>query len=119
MSKGIMANSALNAAAGMLLLVMGFACSIVAARLLGPEANGIIAFSLWIATTGALIAELGTGVILLRKLPELRSQGYGEERRRGFAAYLAIPTVISTVERSSFFGTILMRPGSPRSTTQV
>lgn len=97
MSKGIMANSALNAAAGMLLLVTGFACSIIAARMLGPEANGIIAFSLWLATTGALIAELGTGVILLRKLPELRSQGYDEERRRGFAAYLAIPTVISTI----------------------
>jgi O-antigen/teichoic acid export membrane protein len=97
MSKGIMANSAMNAAAGMLLLVTGFACSIIAARMLGPEANGIIAFSLWMATTGALIAELGTGVILLRKLPELRAQGYDDRRRLGFAAYLAVPMIISTV----------------------
>lgn len=97
MTKGIVANSALNAAAGMLMLVTGFACSIIAARLLGPEANGIIAFSLWLATTGALVAELGTGVILLRMLPQLRAQGYDEGRRRGFAAFLVTPTLISTV----------------------
>lgn len=97
MAKGIVANSALNAAAGMLLLLTGFACSIIAARLLGPEANGIIAFSLWLATTGALVAELGTGVILLRMLPQLRAQGYDAARRRGFAAFLVTPTLISTV----------------------
>lgn len=96
MSKGIVANSALNAAAGMLLLVTGFACSIIAARILGPEANGIIAFSLWLSTTGALVAELGTGVMLLRMLPQLRAEGYDATRRRGFAAYLAAPTVVST-----------------------
>jgi len=96
MAKGIVANSALNAAAGMLLLLTGFACSIIAARLLGPEANGIIAFSLWLATTGALVAELGTGVILLRMLPQLRAQGYDAGRRRGFAAFLVTPTLIST-----------------------
>jgi len=96
MSKGIMANSALNAAAGMMLLVTGFACSIIAARILGPEANGIIAFSLWLATTGALVAELGTGVMLLRMLPQLRAEGYEAARRRGFAAYLAAPTILST-----------------------
>jgi O-antigen/teichoic acid export membrane protein/alpha-beta hydrolase superfamily lysophospholipase len=97
MAKGIVANSALNAAAGMLMLLTGFACSIIAARLLGPEANGIIAFSLWLATTGALVAELGTGVILLRMLPQLRAQGYDAARRRGFAAFLVTPTLISTV----------------------
>ncbi|WP_246697340.1 hypothetical protein [Rhizobium sp. G21] len=86
MSKNIMANSMLNAAAGMLLLVTGFVCSIVAARLLGPEANGVIAFSLWFATTGALVAELGTGVLLMRMLPKLKVEGYDEKRRRGFAA---------------------------------
>jgi O-antigen/teichoic acid export membrane protein len=91
-----MANSALNAAAGMLLLVTGFACSIIAARLLGPEANGIIAFSLWLSATGALVAELGTGVLLLRMLPQLRAEGHDAARRRGFAAYLAAPTLLST-----------------------
>jgi O-antigen/teichoic acid export membrane protein len=69
MSKGIMSNSIMNAAAGMLLLVTGFACSILVARLLGPEANGTIAFALWIGATGSLVAELGTGVLLLRLLP--------------------------------------------------
>lgn len=96
MASGIVANSVLNAAAGMLLLVTGFASSIIAARLLGPEANGIIAFSLWLSATGALVAELGTGVILLRMLPQLRAEGYDPAQRRGFAAFLVTPTLIST-----------------------
>jgi O-antigen/teichoic acid export membrane protein len=97
MTKSIMANSALNAAAGLTLLATGFACSIIAARLLGPEANGIIAFSLWLTTTGALVAELGTGITLLRILPQLKVQGYSTEERRGFAAYLLHPTILSTL----------------------
>jgi O-antigen/teichoic acid export membrane protein len=97
MAKSIVANSALNAAAGLTLLAVGFACSIIAARLLGPEANGIIAFSLWLVTTGALVAELGTGVTLLRLLPQLKVQGYSADDRRGFAAYLMQPTIVSTL----------------------
>ena len=92
-----MANSALNAAAGLTLLATGFICSIIAARLLGPGANGVIAFSLWLVTTGALVAELGTGITLLRILPQLKVQGYDDDQRRGFAAYLMTPTVISTL----------------------
>lgn len=97
MSKGIVANSVLNAAAGMTLLVVGFACSIVTARLLGPEANGIIAFSLWMGVTIALVAELGTGITLLRLLPQLKGQGYGEADRKGFAARLLRPVAVATV----------------------
>lgn len=97
MSKNIVANSVLNAASGLMLLVTGFASSIVAARLLGPEANGTIAFSLWLAATGALIAELGTGVLLLRILPQLKVQGVDERRRLGFSAYLMRPVVAATL----------------------
>ncbi|MBC7152570.1 MAG: polysaccharide biosynthesis C-terminal domain-containing protein [Rhizobium sp.] len=97
MVKRIVANSALNAAAGLALLLIGFVCSIITARLLGPEANGIIAFSLWLAVTAALISELGTGVILLRLLPQLKVQGHDDAARRGFAAYLLRPVVLATV----------------------
>ncbi|WP_137156877.1 polysaccharide biosynthesis C-terminal domain-containing protein [Rhizobium sp. FKL33] len=108
MAKGVLVNSALNAAAGMLLLVTGFACSIIAARLLGPEANGVIAFSLWFATTGALVAELGTGVLLMRMLPKLRLEGYDEKRRRGFAALLLTPTLISTAVLAVLYALIFL-----------
>lgn len=97
MSKGIMSNSIMNAAAGMLLLVTGFACSILVARVLGPEANGTIAFALWIGVTGSLVAELGTGVLLLRLLPQLKARGVDDVGRRGFAAYLALPVIASTI----------------------
>lgn len=89
MSKGIMANSLLNAAAGLTMLVTGFACSIIAARLLGPEANGIITFSFWLSTTATMIAGLGTDVILPRMLPQLKARGYDAMARRGFGAHLA------------------------------
>lgn len=97
MSTGIMSNSIMNAAAGMLLLVTGFASSIFIARVLGPEANGTVAFALWIGATGALVAELGTGVLLLRLLPQLKARGVDEKSRQGFAAYLALPVIASTL----------------------
>lgn len=97
MTQGIVANSAFNAAAGLTLLATGFVCSIFTARMLGPEANGIIAFSVWLASTAALVAELGTGILLLRLLPRLRGEGYSDQERKGFAAYLLWPVVGSTL----------------------
>lgn len=103
-NRNIVANSVLNAASGLALLVTGFACSIVAARLLGPEANGTIAFALWLAATGALIAELGTGVLLLRILPQLKVQGASDAARLGFAAYLLRPVAAATLLMLAFYG---------------
>ncbi|WP_337267790.1 oligosaccharide flippase family protein [Oryzifoliimicrobium ureilyticus] len=97
MSKGIIANSVMNAAGGMLLLLAGFFCSILTARLLGPEDNGIIAFSLWLCTTGAAIAELGSGITMARLLPQLEVQGYSARQRRGFAAILLLLMLASTL----------------------
>ena len=97
MSNGIIANSVMNAAAGMLLLATGFASSIITARLLGPEANGIVAFSLWLVVTGASIAELGSSITLLKTLPQLSAQGYDSRRRMGFASILVTFMVFSTV----------------------
>lgn len=97
MSKGIIANSMMNAAAGMLLLLTGFISSIITARLLGPEANGIVAFSLWLVVTGASIAELGSSITLLKTLPQLSAEGYDARRRRGFAAILVSFMMFSTV----------------------
>ncbi len=97
MNRSIMLNSVINAAAGLLLLVSGFCCSVIVARLLGPEANGTVAFALWLTTTGSLVAELGTGVLLLRLLPQLKAKGIDERARRGFAAYLAFPVLVTTV----------------------
>ena len=87
----------MNAAAGMLLLLAGFVSSIITARLLGPEANGIVAFSLWLVVTGASIAELGSSITLLKTLPKLNSQGFDAKRRLGFASILVTFMLLSTV----------------------
>jgi O-antigen/teichoic acid export membrane protein/dienelactone hydrolase len=97
MANGIVANSIVNALAGFMLLVTGFASAIITARLLGPEANGIIAFSLWLVVSGASIAELGSSIMLLKMVPQLKAEGYSEQRRKGFAAILITPTLFATV----------------------
>jgi O-antigen/teichoic acid export membrane protein/dienelactone hydrolase len=97
MSKGIIANSIVNALAGFMLLITGFASAIITARLLGPEANGIIAFSLWLVISGASIAELGSSIMLLKMMPQLKAQGYSESRRKGFAAILITPTLFAVI----------------------
>jgi O-antigen/teichoic acid export membrane protein len=97
MSNSIVVKSALNAAAGLSLLLVGFVCSVIVARVLGPEANGVIAFSLWLAFTASLVAELGTGVTLMRLLPQLKGDGFSDLERRGFAARLLRPVVLSTL----------------------
>ncbi|MDR7033313.1 oligosaccharide flippase family protein [Mesorhizobium sp. BE184] len=122
MTKGIMSNSIVNAAAGMLLLVTGFCCSVIVARLLGPEANGTIAFALWIAATGSLIAELGTGILLMRLLPQLKTAGLDHDRRRAFAAYLAYPVLAATLLLAVVYVGIFQAPRAAewiKSTTHV
>ena len=96
MQKNLMTNSAVNAAAGMLMLFTGIISSIIAARLLGPEANGIIAFSAWLSLSGTMIAGLGTDVIMMRTLPQLKFAGIDALRRRGFASYLGWAVVCAT-----------------------
>lgn len=95
MANGIIANSIVNALAGFMLLITGFASAIITARLLGPEANGIIAFSLWLVLSGASIAELGSSIMLLKMMPQLKVQGYDAQRRRGFAAILITRTLFA------------------------
>lgn len=84
MEAALIRKSIFNAAAGMTMLVTGFICSIITARLLGPEANGIVAFAFWLTTTGTMIAGLGNDVLLPRMLPQLKQNGYTPRQRRGF-----------------------------------
>ncbi len=102
----VVRNSALNAAAGMTMLITGFISSIIVARLLGPEANGVIAFCVWLATTGGLVAELGTGVSLLRLLPQLRMNGHDTAKRLQFASWLARPVAFVTLAMVLAYGLI-------------
>jgi len=103
MQKNLMTNSAVNAAAGMLMLFTGIVSSIIAARLLGPEANGIIAFSAWLSLSGTMIAGLGSDVIMMRTLPQLKYAGIDALRRRGFASYLGWVVVAATAVLLFFY----------------
>lgn len=107
----IMRNSALNAVAGMATLVTGFVSAVIVARLLGPEANGTVAFAIWLAMTGSLVAELGTGISLLRILPQLRLRGFGDQARLRFAAWLAWPVTLTTLAIAAVYGLVIWYSG--------
>lgn len=47
-------------------LIFGFASTIIVARVLGAEQNGIVAYAIWLSTTAVGIAELGIGNVLTR-----------------------------------------------------
>lgn len=97
MASTLVRKSIFNAAAGLTMLVTGFICSIITARLLGPEANGIVAFAFWLTTTGMLVAGFGSDVLLPRMLPQLQQQGHDERERRAFTAYIAQFVVLAMV----------------------
>ncbi len=97
MARSIVTKSLFNAAAGMTMLITGFASSIITARLLGPEANGLVAYAFWLTTTGTLIAGLGCDVLFARMLPQLAAKGYDARQRLGFAAFMAQFVVLVTL----------------------
>lgn len=119
MSGSIVKNSLLNAVSGLTFLVVGFVSSIVVARLLGPEANGTIAYSLWLVTTASLIAELGTGLALQRNLSRLSARGYDADARRGFAAWLLLPVVAATLATTAGYYVFVRYGGEMEWTNSV
>ena len=96
MPKNLMTNSAVNAAAGMLMLIAGIISSIIFARFLGLQAIGLIAFSAWLSFSGTMIAGLYSDMILMRSLPQRTLSGTDTKRRRSFASFLTRPVAQAT-----------------------
>lgn len=95
MSSKILGQSVLNAVAGIVQLGSGFACSIVVARLLGAEAVGIVAFSLWMVTTAIAVADGGISIALRRFVPNLTEGATRWREARAFGAYLIRPYLLA------------------------
>lgn len=78
-------NSAFSAIGGLLVSLSGLASTVIIARVLGVENAGLVAFAVWIAFTGASLADAGISTSLTRYVPELRSSGR-EAQGEAFAA---------------------------------
>ena len=80
-------------------LVFGFLSSVIVARVLGADENGIVAYSIWLATTAASVADLG--------LPNALSR-YGDGYRDGVdwkdqASTLFLPFVATSLALTAAF----------------
>lgn len=95
MSSKILGHSALNAVAGIVQLGAGFVCSIVVARLLGAEAVGVVAVSLWMVTTAIAVADGGISIALRRFVPSLSDGPTRWSEARAFGAYLLRPYIVA------------------------
>jgi O-antigen/teichoic acid export membrane protein len=73
----LLKSSLISLAATSISLAAGFASSIIAARLLGPEGSGKVAYALWIATSAAALADMGLPQTLLRNTGGLAGNGDG------------------------------------------
>ena len=71
-------------------------CSILIARLLGPDGVGRIAYVVWMVEMTGLVVQLGLGQSLTRYLAELHGSGRGEEAR-ALTGWIAVRYAALTV----------------------
>jgi O-antigen/teichoic acid export membrane protein len=77
-SESLAHNTLYGAIASLSIVLGGFLSNVLAARLLGVEAAGIIAFATWAITVGAMVGDLGAPGALARYLPDLCSRGLND-----------------------------------------
>src|SRR5262249_46833902 len=81
-------NTLYGAIASLSTVLGGFVSNVLAARMLGVEAAGIVAFATWAITVGAMLGDLGAPGALARYLPHLRSRGL-TDRADGLGQWLS------------------------------
>ncbi|MFG1930095.1 polysaccharide biosynthesis C-terminal domain-containing protein [Mycobacterium sp. NPDC048908] len=75
MSPALARNTFLGFIAGAGSGLAGFIGSAIAARLLGPNGMGALAYTLWCVTIAWTVASLGLPLVLQRFIPNLRAEG--------------------------------------------
>ncbi|MDG4665377.1 oligosaccharide flippase family protein [Mycobacterium sp. 236(2023)] len=72
-------NTLLGFVSGAAVTFSGFVGSAIAARLLGPDDFGVVAYVVWCVTIAAAVANLGSDVVQQRFLPNLRAAGKSDQ----------------------------------------
>lgn len=72
-------NTLLGFSSGAAVALAGFIGNAIAARLLGPDKLGILAYVVFCVTIASMIAGLGIGVVQQRFIPNLRAEGRVDE----------------------------------------
>ncbi|WP_445167262.1 lipopolysaccharide biosynthesis protein [Mycolicibacterium sp. Dal123E01] len=72
-------NTLLGALSGAAVTLSGFVGSAIAARLLGPDDLGVVAYVVWCVTIAAAVSIMGSDVVPQRYIPSLRAMGKDDE----------------------------------------
>jgi O-antigen/teichoic acid export membrane protein len=72
-------NTLLGALSGAAVTLSGFVGSAIAARLLGPDDLGVVAYVIWCVTVAIAVATMGSDVVQQRYIPNLRAAGRNDE----------------------------------------
>jgi len=105
-----------SAAAGLVGVVSGLACSVLIARLLGVVGTGQVAYLVWLSEIGGLVASLGLGQALTRYLAELEGRDRAD-RSRALTAWIARRYLLLAVAGTALialFGRSLVRESFDR-----
>ncbi len=99
MSKDFATSTLFNAAASIALIAGGFLTTVIVARLLGPEAVGIVAYAAFIVTISLAVLDMGVPGMLQRYLPELEAESREDEAdaliRMCFGPYFLASAVVA------------------------
>jgi len=90
-------NTALGFVSGVAVALTGFIGNAIAARLLGPDGMGVVAYAVWCVTVATTIAGLGFGLVLQRYIPNLRAEGKHDEAEGLIGMTARISMVASVV----------------------
>jgi O-antigen/teichoic acid export membrane protein len=74
MSKSFARNTVLGFSSGAAVSLAGFVANAIAARLLGPDGMGVIAYAVWCVMVAETVADLGIKLTLERFIPTLRAE---------------------------------------------
>ena len=88
----------------------GFIGNAIAARLLGPDKMGILAYVVWCVTIAVTIAGLGISVVQQRFIPNLRAGGKDDEAD-GLIGASARLSMVSAVFGALLLSAYLAWPG--------
>lgn len=72
-------NTLLGFVSGAAVTLSGFVGSAIAARLLGPDDLGVVAYIIWCVTITVAVATVGSDVVQQRFIPSLRAMGRNDE----------------------------------------
>jgi O-antigen/teichoic acid export membrane protein len=92
-------NTFLGFTAGAAFGLSGFVGSAIAARLLGPNGMGVIAYAVWCVTVATTAAGLSIGMVLQRFIPNLRAEGKHDEAE-GLIGALVRLSLLATITGS-------------------